>query len=279
MKTCITSSLLGKTEQGFESTVLTAKEAGFDGFDLGISARFLREDGWERELDRRLELISKAGMEVIYMHMPFDYPQKGDAEGEELFRLAEMTAISLVKHCGAKCAAIHPRTLAKENYDRDEEFKAAYRFLAPYCEHAHREGVKLGIENMRGPGRSAPQRLRRFGTDVMDLISLADALDTGICWDSGHANISMQDQRKSLIKVGRRLTHVHVDDNFGEDDIHIAPFLGNVDWNGFTEGLKAIGYDGAMNIEVDSRALPDDAKPHYAKVLASCAKQLIDMCE
>ena len=190
-----------------------------------------------------------------------------------------MRCIEKIPELGADCAAIHPRSFMKPDYDPDEEYVEAVRFLTPYCEAAHKHGVMLGIEIMRGAGASAPARIRRFGTDVDILIRLADEMDSGICWDTGHANISLQQQYKSILKIGTRLKMVHINDNFAEDDVHLAPFLGRIDWTQTMKGLKEIGYSGSMNLEVKCNALPMELRESYAAYMAASGRYLIRLFE
>ena len=139
--------------------------------------------------------------------MPFPGVQEENIpEAWEQFHTATMRGIAAMARCHVRQAAIHPRSYVTKEYDEDEEYARALQFLRPYCDEAARMGVELGIENMRGPGRSAHAFLHRFGMDIDVLIRLADELGQGICWDTGHGNISMQPQAKALRKIGRRIT-------------------------------------------------------------------------
>lgn len=283
MKLSVRSNVIRNRVDGsavdFQEAAAFAKEAGFEAFDMSLNSAFFARADWQREADRRFELAEKAGIPIRTLHLPFDYPKTKDPLEWERFNQATFHAIDQAGRGGISCAAIHPRSYMISEYDAEEEYKAAYTFLYPFCEYAHRVGVRLGLENMRGAGQSAPARIRRFGTNVEDLIRLADELDVGICWDTGHANISMQDQYKSLIKVGKRLRLIHVNDNFGEDDVHIAPFMGNVDWDGFIRGLKEVGYQGDMNLEVTCKQMPASLWRPYTQVIAQAGRTLIDRFE
>lgn len=268
-----------RTPLPFEESVNLAKQAGFEEFDLGLSSRLLLEEDWEQRLEAMQEAIAYAGMHIRYVHTPYDYPRSREEEDWKRFELASMRCIEKVPELGADCAAIHPRSFMKPDYDADEEYAEAVRFLRPYVETAHRHSVVLGIEIMRGAGASAPARIRRFGTDTDVLIRLADELDAGICWDTGHANISLQQQYKSIHKIGKRLKMVHINDNFAEDDVHLAPFLGRIDWQQTMKALKEIGYSGSMNLEVKCNALPMELRESYAAYMAASGRYLIRLFE
>ena len=68
---------------------------------------------------------------------------------------------------------------------------------------------------------------------------------------------------------------VHINDNFAEDDVHLAPFLGRIDWQQTMKALKEIGYSGSMNLEVKCNALPMELRESYAAYMAASGRYLI----
>lgn len=281
MRLCVSHGIDMRLPDGtllpVETSIATARRAGFEELDVDItSAMTLRED-WRAGLDAIAEAAARAGMRIRYAHLPFDYPPAGDGEGWARFTLASMRAIEQAAAWGVDCAAIHPRSFTKTDYDADREYDAALTFLRPFCERARSCGLALGIEIMRGAGASAPARIRRFGTDTDVLIRLADELETGVCWDTGHGHISLQAQGKSIRKIGGRLKMVHINDNFAEDDVHLAPFLGRIDWAEVMKALKDIGYDGSLNLEVTCNRLPEPLREPYAAYMAAAGRYLIDL--
>ncbi|MHC1746973.1 MAG: TIM barrel protein [Cellulosilyticaceae bacterium] len=50
------------------------------------------------------------------------------------------------------------------------------------------------------------------------------------CYDSGHEYYN-HPETDCLSRYGDKLFAVHLDDNFGDDDTHLLPFDGAVDWN------------------------------------------------
>jgi len=283
MRLCVSSEICAvlpdRTPLPFQAGIDLAKWAGFEEFDFSLESRHLLDEGWEAALDARASAIARAGMRIRYAHIPFDYPRPGDEEGWKRFSLATLRAIDQAALWGVDCAAIHPRCFMKPDYDADREYADAVAFLEPFCGHARARGVTLGIEIMRGAGASAPARIRRFATDTDVLIRLADELGAGICWDTGHAHISLQEQGKSIRKVGSRLKMVHINDNFAEDDVHLAPFLGRINWDEVVQALRDIGYGGSMNLEVGCSRLPEPLRAPYAAYMAAAGRHLIDLFE
>lgn len=281
MKLCVTANILTRctagTQEEFREAMSFVKRAGFEEVDFPFNTPMMLRENWKEDIRAKAAIAKAAGVHIRYAHLPFDYPSEGCGYGWEEFETASFRAMDMAKELGADCAAIHPRTYMTREYDAEREREEALRFMKPYCEYAGKIGLALGLENMRGPGQSAPKEIRRFCEGVDDLIGMADELGTGICWDTGHANISAQAQKESLIKVGKRLKMVHINDNFAEDDVHIAPFVGNVDWNGVAEGLKAVNYQGSLNLEVNCRKLPEEVRAGYAAYMAAAAAKLRDM--
>ena len=150
----------------------------------------------------------------------------------------------------------------------------AYPILVPYRDEAKKAGLRLALENMRGPGKSADPAIRRFGMDIKEIIELADRLGIGICWDTGHGNISGQPQYASIHAVGDRLLMVHLNDNHDEDDIHLAPFLGTVKWRDAMTALREIGYRGSLNLEVQCVRVPEALRESYAAYMGKAVREL-----
>lgn len=283
MNLCVTSRLLPPGADGtpasIEDNAVFAKSVGFDEFDFMLDTPMMTQEDWERKLEQQAETCAKAGIRIRFVHTPFDYPAADDAEGWERFRLAELRAIGKIRELGADCGAIHPRTYMKTDYDAEEEHDAAVRFLKPFVEYANSVGAKLALENGRAPGCEAHHKLRRYGCDLDEFLALADEMGLGVCWDTGHANTAMLNQYKAIRKVGKRLLEVHINDNFGNDDQHTAPFCGNVDWKAVASALREIGYSNSVNLEVNCRRQPLSASRAYGEYMCAAAKTLADWIE
>ena len=283
MKLCVTSGILSVREDGgavpFQETLAFLKSVGFEEVDYGFSVPELLANDWQTAFARKLDQAESALVRIRYAHLPFDYPGHGKGYDWADFFTASCRAMELAAAANVDCAAIHPHTKAVQDYDAQREHAAALAFLAPYREHAQKVGLTLALENMRGQGRGASNPRQRYCTQVEDVIRLAEELDMGICWDTGHANISAQAQSASLIQIGNRLKMVHINDNWAQGDIHIAPFLGNTDWRDVVKGLKAVNFTGSLNLEVKCNKLPQAARPAYAAYMAASAKVLIGFLE
>lgn len=279
MELCVSSKIHDHLSDGtavpFSHAVTLARDAGFTQMDYSFSARSLLKDGWAEKALADWQTAQDAGVTFRYAHLPYDYPK--DTHGWKDFFIASCRAIDLACHFRVECAAIHPCTSMTRQYNHDLMRRNALDFLRPYCEYAKSSGLALALENMRGAGRSADPEIQRFGTQAADQWDLAQTLDIGVCWDTGHANISAQEQYAALCLIAPRLKMLHINDNFAEDDIHLAPFLGSTNWEGITDALREIGFTGALNLEVNCNRYPPEVRSAYSAYMGYAARHLRTM--
>ncbi|MHB9033838.1 MAG: sugar phosphate isomerase/epimerase family protein [Anaerolineae bacterium] len=68
------------------------------------------------------------------------------------------------------------------------------------------------------------------------------------CFDTGHANMT-RNTRELLAVMGPRLNYIHLADNLGVNDDHLAFRKGTVDWDLVFDTLKANAFDGIICVE------------------------------
>jgi len=111
--------------------------------------------------------------------------------------------------------------------------------LIPVAQEA---GIDLLLENIISDG-----------TRVRSLVALLDELDpdgkVGLCVDLGHAHVE-GDVVSELEAALPRLRHLHVHDNDGCDDAHLAPGQGTIPWQAVLKTLQQAGYDGLAALEL-----------------------------
>ena len=96
-------------------------------------------------------------------------------------------------------------------------------------------GVRVMLENI-------PNEISTVER-IQELRRVSELSDVGICYDSGHGHL--QGVTGSLDFVGA--THIH--DNHGEQDDHLWPFDGKIDWPAFIERLVVAEYPGHLIFE------------------------------
>ena len=184
-------------------------------------------------------------------------------------------AIDAAAFLGVDFAVLHPNTttLPQESFDRAAQYDSVMSHLAPFIEHGNRVGVNIVVENMRVVHGSAP--VHRYCQEPDELCDIADALGIGVCWDFGHAHISGVKQSEGLAYVGKRLKVLHVNDNFADDDIHLLPFTGTLDWKDAMHGLSLAEFDGLFNYELSCSRIPLTMSEPFAKFAVSAAHELM----
>jgi len=72
----------------------------------------------------------------------------------------------------------------------------------------------------------------------------------GAVLDTGHLHAQKEILPLSVEKLGRRIFYLHVSDNDGRDNEHLAPGRGTVDWEALFRGLRRHGFDGYVGIDI-----------------------------
>jgi len=258
--------------------LLFHKKLGFDAADLTLSQFDFLKKGWEADFEALIKDSEEVGIKVENCHIPF-LKINSSPEAVAAHSTVVRRAVDAAQMLGVDYAVIHPNGFTEplDGFDRRKKFESAMEYLAPVAEYAARKGVNIVVENMRLVPQKYP--VRRYCQSPEDVCEVADALGVGVCWDFGHANICGLKQSEALAYIGSRLKVLHVNDNFGIGDDHIAPFLGTTDWADAMHGLALCGFDGLLNYEIAADKLPDSVREDYARYLIHAGRQLMTMIE
>lgn len=230
----------------------------------------LLDDRWERWIGDAGEAAAALGMRFCQAHAP-----NGNlhAAGEEFDVFLEAT-IRSVEACavlGIPNIVTHQQDIGgypsreyrRLNLRRNREF---FEKLFPAME---RTGVHVLIEN--SCDRHAPtkeQNTRHFASTAAELLDLADFIGhplLQVCWDIGHANIQGVDQYQSILELGDRLRALHIADNYGDMDSHVAPFQGTTNMDAVMRGLLDSGYRGRFTFEAHNILRNGAEWPHFRR--------------
>src|SRR5271157_571696 len=150
---------------------------------------------------------------------------------------------------------------------------AAFSSLEHLMLHAHHAGVVLSLENTTSE-MGDPQYLRSF-VDETRLTGLR------FNFDIGHAHLAdgPQDERiaNSFAPMRELIAGVHLHDNHGEKDEHLAPYDGTIDWPAAISLLKTVpAANLPITLELKEKTAPD--APSAAEQL-DAARQALDKFE
>ncbi|MDX2268890.1 MAG: sugar phosphate isomerase/epimerase family protein, partial [Bryobacter sp.] len=156
--------------------------------------------------------------------------------------------------------------------------KRIQRILEIFAPH----GVKLGLEFL-GPLHIRKARPYEFIWRMPEMLefSVECGKDCGLLLDSWHwhhAGATPAD----IIAAGRdRIIHVHLADapklppEHIKDNERLLPGEGIVDWAGFLNSLKKIGYQHALSPEIFGRGLKDMPVEEAAFLVSRHSRQLL----
>jgi sugar phosphate isomerase/epimerase len=160
-----------------------------------------------------------------------------------------LASVDLAAAVGSRLVVVHPGHVDEDYLPLDGERDHAWqRFLfalEAILSRAGRHGVQVALENkQRGRGWDmvyAPEDHAR----VVDRFP-----ELGACLDFGHLHTTGGAPAAYVTALGERLVHVHLHDNRGERDEHLALGHGGVAWQEALEALDGAGYRGAVVLEI-----------------------------
>ncbi len=212
---------------------------------------------WPRHLDyhndddvRRAGARMRAlGLRPVSFHAPFaeridiTSPQAADRHlaVAELIKACESAALMGVEHI-----VLHPGP-EREGRPPSEEFLLRMQYAAESLNTVAARCCELGLhlvlENM------LPHLLFGHVSDMMYLLGGISTCDVGTCLDTGHAFLAGE-MGVVIQKLSGHLKMVHVNDNNGDRDAHLAPGDGRIDWQWVVGELKRSHFQGSLVLEL-----------------------------
>ena len=142
---------------------------------------------------------------------------------------------------------VHCSTIRAQGIGDDEKqarFDQLRKSIAELGAHGVANGITYAFENL--PAYHA------IGYDVGELAAVIKDLaapHTGMCFDTGHANMT-GDAVAAVHATAGTMIYCHVSDNSGDADEHEMITYGAIDADGMARALHEIGYDGTFMLEV-----------------------------
>lgn len=235
------------------------REAGFDSTSIWFGPEFSQFDGDYR---KNAEIAAMAGLQVDSAHLPYYGSsllwQRSREAGDFAANIA--SAIRNAGDLGISCVVLHPHDVGIHPSSYGTALAAHLRLAEAACA----AGVKLAIENLDKPGVTAR------------LINDINSEDVGLCFDTGHSNLTGEWEILLAQNKGRMFS-LHAHDNDGNEDAHLLPFEGTVDWAATTSAIEAAGYSGHFMLESmkpypDNSPMPESAQIYLARALESAKR-------
>ena len=253
------------------------KKSGFDAADFTMKFIEPLGDNWQECIDNAIVSSTETGLNFEVCHLPFSLKISYDETLLPKFNKDMFNAIDAAARLKVNYAVLHPNavTVPSDCFDKKYWYDTVMSHLSPFAERAQKQGVHLCVENTALFHESYPTK--RYCQTPEELCDIADALDIGICWDFGHANLCGLKQSDALRYIGKRLKTVHINDNRAITDDHVPPFLGTIDWTDVALGLKSIGYSGLFNYEITTDKIPRGARESFAQYLMDAGKSILNL--
>ncbi|MCX7827192.1 MAG: sugar phosphate isomerase/epimerase [Verrucomicrobiae bacterium] len=237
-------------QAGFES-ISFHSSAGVPGKWQGIEPA--TADANQRRRIKRL-LSRFVGYEI---HAPFDAVLRTETPEPVLRRLGEVPAVAGA--VGASIVTVHVEAPRKGSSDTLWQ-KALDRLDAA----ATQAGVRIGLEFNSGFEWLRQPRRPRIGA----------TLDIGHMYHRDGAGYRPYGTIGALVKfLDEVLFHLHVHDYDGKDD-HIEVGTGRIDFDDVLRNLNAIGYRGALCLELNPDRCPPDGIRRSAAFLRARANEV-----
>lgn len=219
----------------FADRLSLIKDAGFDSICTWWADTFSDMDGRKED---HFEMAFKAGLRLEHTHLPYfgcDVLWKDGIDGNDLEK-EYRNAIENAAKCGVSTVVLHPYD--NKEVTQSNGWDVFMPRMARIVDTAQHAGVRLALENLQ-----ESHVIRRI------LTLLGDNENVGICFDSGHGNISDHGDFSVLTEYPDKIYALHLHDNDGVHDQHLLPYEGNINWNTFMSALEYIDFGGSFMLE------------------------------
>jgi len=238
------------------------RRAGFHYADYNFGYDYGRRSGvYAEDYPRHLEEISRAqqelGIRLVQAHSPMGRPLAPDN--------APFIAdtIRCVEACGAwgiENLVVHSGYTP--GLTPDQTFDANREFFLLILEQAERYGVNILVENFNKMCVDGLYWIDN-APDLLEMVERVNHPLFHAVWDAGHANMQEMPQDEALRILGSHVRALHIQDNAGDTDSHLTPFLGTMNLDAVMHGLLDIGYTGYFTFEVGGVFTPAAKRRPY----------------
>ena len=225
------------------------KEAGFRYIDLSLysptSNDPLFSDDWKTEAARIKRYMAENGLEFVQSH-GFNANCLG---GEEKYKEAVEKTVRCIEICselGIPSTVVHSGC-SKDVTDKDEWFEKNRAFVKELIPIMEETGVEVLCENSTKANMGERYFINN-GKDTREFVEFVDHSLFAACWDTGHANCE-GNQYDDIVALGDAMHAIHFNDNKGQKDDHLVPYMGTMNSDEIINALIDINFKGALTFE------------------------------
>jgi len=295
MKKCVQSARITEV-MGLKEGFAAIKRAGFDAVDYNIDqlysgSEIMSGKPAEKFKDENLipfmtevrDAARENGVEFAQMHAPFPSWVDGNGKASKNVFAAIVKSIEMCEFCECPRMIVHPGFVgnARSPLSKEREHEANIKLYTELMPYLKKHKVIGCLENMFRYDSEKKKIYAGICSDMHETITIIDELNEiagerlfGFCLDTGHLNLIGVDQYEYIMTLGNRLETLHIHDNHGVDDEHIAPYMGNIIWDRFCKGLHDSGYEGNLSFETFGalNLYPDELRESALRLLGDIAE-------
>lgn len=240
------------------------RAAGFRYADYNFGCDYTNRTGVYSEdagtyYKRIAHIADSLGIKLVQSHAPMGKPFNDDG-GQ--FVADTIRCIEACAEWGIPNLVVHSGY--EQGLTKEENFERNKKFFAPLLQSAEKYGVNILVENFNKMYKEGVY----WVDNAPDLLALIEYIDHPLfhaVWDTGHANLQDMPQDEAIRILGKQVKAVHVQDNMGLKDQHLAPFFGTMNLDSVMNGLIDAGFNGYFTFEVGKIFTSADKRREYGK--------------
>ncbi len=211
-------------------TINSIKTAGFN----KVFVQWYNKN-WEIPQEKQLEHIRNLKLDVVFAHLGYkdiNSIWEDNELGESLVNYYKRD-LNTMKKNNINLVVMH----LTSHFDPPMYNELGLTRLKTIVDYADSLNIKVAFENTKKQGY------------LEYVLSNIKNKNVGLCYDIGHDHAHFNDEL-DLAKYKNCIFAVHLHDNFGEEDQHLLPFDGTIDWSYSIKNLKENGYNGPVTLEL-----------------------------
>jgi len=222
------------------------RDAGFGAVEVFASpGHFEWEDG--AYVARIARDLRELGLAVFSAHAPWA-PGQDISAADGAQRAASLQsvrrAVDALVAMGGQVLVLHPGATLTDPGRKAELLDVAAESTEGVAAYCRARGVRVALEN------PPPYELGGDNADMLALYRrLAGDPTIAACFDTGHAHVSAEGI-DFLRDIPQEVVLVHISDNHGAQDEHLAPGDGTLPWARLWPLLRARHFDGCLMLEL-----------------------------
>lgn len=180
-----------------------------------------------------------------------------DPEIRAISQKRHKQSLIAAKSINANIVVFHSGNKGMKHKVSQDKFKnSSIIFWKEFIKEFEDANITAVIENV----------LERDYNLILDIVSAVNSPNLKTSIDTGHANLFSKVKISEWIKAyGKYLHHMHIHNNFGDDDSHYSLLKGNIDFNEIFDTLKELKLNPAIVFEIFNKKDLIESIEYYNK--------------